>query len=90
MTTAAYFEYPTPIQMDKDSLTEILSGHHLNMPERVARGIWPHPPLRFGDLVRHLAEIVSSQQWFPAPFVAATPGEFVADVTAIERRGQSE
>jgi hypothetical protein len=73
--------------MDANSLIEILSGRHFNMAERIERGIWPHPPLRFDDLVEQLAEVVSVQLWFPREFRPARPGEMVADVTVIERRG---
>lgn len=76
--------------MDADTLTEILSGKHLSMPERIMRGAWPHPPLIFDDLVEHLAKIVAPHVWFPMPFRAAEPGDFVADLTAVEHRGPHE
>lgn len=72
--------------MDADTLTELLSGKHLSMAERTARGVWPHPPLRFSEVVHHLARVIESCQWFPRPWAAARPGELVADVTVIERR----
>jgi len=76
--------------MDADALTEILSGKHLSMQERITRGAWPHPPLIFVELVDHLASIVASSDWFPKPFRAARPGELVADLTAVEHRGPHE
>ncbi len=76
--------------MDADTLTEILSGKHLSMPDRVVRGVWPHPPLILADLVEHLAKIVASRDWFPKPFRRAEPGHLVADLTAVERRGAHE
>jgi hypothetical protein len=72
--------------MDVNTLTQILEGHHFSMPDRIALGAWPHEPLQFTYLVQHLAKVIASREWFPKPFRAATPGEFVADVTVIERK----
>jgi hypothetical protein len=72
--------------MDQDSLTQILSGHHFSMAERVSRGLWPHAPLRFRDMANHLARVITDRDWFPRRFVPAAVGETVADSTAIERR----
>jgi hypothetical protein len=76
--------------MDDDSLTEIVSGRHLNMPERRRRGIWPHPPMQFEAVVCHVAGLVRTREWFPQRFVPDVPGRPVADVTAIERRSDTE
>jgi hypothetical protein len=76
--------------MDAGTLTEILSGKHLSMPDRIDRGAWPHPPLLFADVVQHLASVVASRDWFPKPFRTAAPGDLVADLTAVERRGPHE
>jgi len=71
-------------------LTELLAGRHINMPERIARGAWPHAPLGFADLVNHLAGIVSHRRWFPQPWRECfSPCDPVADLTVIERRGES-
>ena len=59
------------------------------MPERIKRGVWPHPPLEFKAIVDHLAGVVRERVWFPRPFVPSKPGEPVADATAIERRSDS-
>jgi hypothetical protein len=71
--------------MDAESLTHLLSGGHYSVPERVARGIWPHPPLIFEDLVEHLAAVIQTRQWFPHELTAHKPGEFVAEGGVIER-----
>ena len=76
--------------MDANSLTQILAGRHFNMTERIERGIWPHPPLKFCDLVRHLAEVLASQEWFPEKFIPARPGHIVADVVVVERSGSRD
>jgi hypothetical protein len=51
--------------MDSESLTHLLGGGHYNVPDRIKRGIWPHPPLRFEDLVQHLAQVIAARDWFP-------------------------
>jgi len=72
--------------MDDESLTEILSGRHFSMVERAQRGLWPHPPLRFDDIVGRLAAVLRERDWFPRAFTPARPGDAVADFTAVERR----
>jgi len=75
--------------MDPDSLKFLLSGGHYNVPDRIARGIWPHPPLKFSEVVDFLAEILKNQEWFPFQWQERKPGEFLDDVGVIERRGQN-
>lgn len=71
--------------MDDKHLIEILSGRHFSMAERFERGIWPHPPLRLGEVVRCLAGVLREREWFPYEFVPAGPGGAVADITSVER-----
>lgn len=59
------------------------------MPERLARGLWPHPPLRYSDLVRHLAELLRREVSFPKPWKSHERGEVVAEGGVIERRGDT-
>jgi hypothetical protein len=72
--------------MDPQTLTELLAGRHFGMEERIKRGAWPHPPLHFHDLTRHLAQVLTEQQWFPHPWHERQPHEAVADRTVIERQ----
>lgn len=72
--------------MDDESLTDLLSGRHFSMPERIRRGIWPHAPLPYETVASHLARLIRARPWFPLLFIPARPGEEVPDVTAIERR----
>ena len=76
--------------MDSAFLTELLAGRHFNMEERVTRGVWPHPPLQFADLTRHLARVIEERGVFPSPWSERRPNAPVRDRTAIERRGPSE
>ena len=56
------------------------------MPDRISRGLWPHPPLKFADVLDHLATILESGQWFPCEWRAAIPGEPVHEGGVIERK----
>jgi|SRR5579859_980800 len=51
--------------MDPETLTFLLSGGHLSVPERQARGLWPHPPLKFEDLVAHIVAALEAKGCFP-------------------------
>ena len=44
--------------MDKDILTFLLKGGHINVPDRKAKGIWPHPPLKYMDVRSHLVDLL--------------------------------
>ncbi len=76
--------------MDEESLTEILSGRHFSVPERIERGLWPHAPLRLKDVIAHLSALIQTRPWFPKAFRPARSGELVADVTAIEHQKNGE
>ena len=71
--------------MDSESLTFLLRGGHYNVPDRIARGIWPHPPLPFDALVEHLAQIIQKERWFPYEPKAHNIGEPVDEMGFIER-----
>ena len=57
------------------------------MPDRIARGLWPHPPLKLNALARHVVRLVKKEGAFPYPFAAHVSGEPVAEGGVIERRG---
>ena len=71
--------------MDSESLTFLLGGGHYDVPTRIARGIWPHPPLRFDDLVAHLVRLISERRWFPYEFIPHQPGKAVDEFGVLER-----
>lgn len=56
------------------------------MEQRRARGIWPHSPLRFEDLVRHLAAILEHERWFPFEQQARASGEAAYEGVLVERK----
>ena len=72
--------------MDHKTLTLLLSEQHLNMSDRIARGLWPHSPLGFSDLVQHLAEILRQETSFPKPWRPHEPGQLVVEGGVIEKR----
>jgi hypothetical protein len=74
--------------MDSDTLTFLLRGGHLNMTERTERGLWPHPPLKLSEIVRHLAKILQSEKSFPREWIPAVPGEPVWEGGVIERKAR--
>jgi len=73
--------------MDDETLISLLCGQHLSMPDRLARGVWPHPPLQYSDLVHHLAELLRREVSFPRPWRSHEPGRVVHDGGVIERCG---
>ena len=56
------------------------------MPDRLERGIWPHPPLLFSNLVRHIATILASDRWFPREWHPHTEGQAVYEGGVIEQK----
>jgi hypothetical protein len=71
--------------MDDQTLIILLSGGHLNMPDRITSGVWPHPPIRFEDVVQFLTNHIQTVQWFPREFKSAQLGEPVQEGGVIER-----
>ena len=76
--------------MDAETLTFLLRGGHVNMPERLERGIWPHPPLAFQHVVQHLAAVLTRSEWFPCAPADAAEGAWVERLAegrfAVHRR----
>jgi len=72
--------------MDSESLDYLLKGGHYNVPDRIARGIWPHAPLQMTDLVTHVVSALDRERWFPHEWVPRKDGEMIDDVIVIERQ----
>jgi hypothetical protein len=68
-------------------LTFLLRGGHMNMPDRIARGLWPHPPLKYRDLLEHLSAILEREDWFPYEWKAPVEGEYINERISVERQG---
>ena len=54
--------------MNDETVLYLLRGGHISMDERTKLGIWPHAPLRLGDLTRFLAAVLERERWFPCPY----------------------
>ena len=74
--------------MDKETLTFLLRFGHISMSERIERGLWPHPPLKFSEVVKHLADVIQHERWFPCEWQAATSGEPIREGDIIERKAR--
>jgi hypothetical protein len=74
--------------MDSETLTFLLRGGHLTMSERIEKGIWPHPPLKYNDVLRHLTRLIEAENWFPHEWKPAVPGEPVNEHAVIENRSR--
>jgi hypothetical protein len=75
--------------MDIESLRYLLSGGHYNVPDRIARGIWPHPPLKYDELVEFLAVILKNERWFPREWKPYIKGEAINEFGTIEHQSQN-
>jgi len=63
--------------MDKDLLTFLLEGGHLNMLERVDKKAWPHAPLKYEAVLEHLAALIENRIWFPADLTSEREGVII-------------
>ncbi|MGA9391990.1 MAG: hypothetical protein WBV69_16285 [Candidatus Sulfotelmatobacter sp.] len=74
--------------MDEETLTMLLRGEHLSLPDRIARGSWPHPPLRFSQVLAHLTKLLDQHKWFPREWKPYRVGEPVQEGGTIEHQGR--
>jgi len=75
--------------MDSETLTLLLRGEHVDMSERIKRGIWPHAPIKLAEVINHLARVIESEKWFPREWKPAVPGDVVCEGGVIERQSPS-
>lgn len=54
------------------------------MAERIARGVWPHPPLNLSEVLAHLTKILNQRRWFPREWQAHREGAPVPEGGTIE------
>ena len=73
--------------MDEETLTILLRGGHINMPERIARGAWPHLPLKVAEVLGHLPKLIQQHKWFPRECQPHREGQPVHEGGTIERQG---
>ena len=60
------------------------------MPDRIERGLWPYPPLRFSEVVSHLATILQAERWFPREWHPYVDGKPVYEGGIIERKDNAK
>ncbi len=76
--------------MDSETLTLLLRQGHLDMKTRIERGIWPHPPLKYDDVLQHLIKVIEKETWFPRIWEAAVTGKAVKEGGVIERQSPNK
>jgi hypothetical protein len=74
-------------KMDDETLTTLLRGGHISMTDRVARGLWPHAPLRFSEILAHLTRLLNQHTWFPYEWRPHREGEPVHEGGVVEHQG---
>ena len=73
--------------MDNETLLFLLKGGHLSMPDRIARGAWPHAALSFDEVANYLAMVLEQNEcWFPYRWEPHRPGQPVREGGTIERQ----
>jgi hypothetical protein len=72
--------------MDDETLAILLRGGHINMPERIARGAWPHAPLALAEVLSHLTKLIERHKWFPRESKPHREGQPVHEGGTIERQ----
>ena len=73
--------------MDDEILLFLLRGGHLSMPDRIATGAWPHPPLHFDSVADFLSGVLATADtWFPYRLEDRQLGEPVREGGTIERK----
>jgi len=71
--------------MDKDNLLFLLKGGHIDMPMRVAKKLWPHPPLLLSECIGVILDFLKSNKFFPVPWTEKKNGELIGDLMVIEK-----
>ena len=73
-------------EMDFETLTFLLRGGHMSMPDRIERGLWPHPPMKFCEVASRLASILRKNRWFPCEWHPNMQDQRVREGGVIERK----
>jgi hypothetical protein len=57
------------------------------MPDRIARGVWPHSTVPFEAIAKHLAAVIEQGDvWFPYRWEPPGTGQLVREGGTIERQ----
>ena len=74
--------------MDEETLNFLLAGGRISMEDRIAKGLWPHPPLSMRMLAAHIARRVRRDGYVPRPWQDHVQGESVLEGGVLEQRGR--
>lgn len=76
--------------MDYATMIFLLKGGHIDMPSRIKKKIWPHPPLRLKECIKAVTAYLETNKYFPAPWVEKKDGELIGDSVTIERKEKNQ
>lgn len=71
--------------MDKETLLFLLKEGHMDMSNRIGKGLWPHPPLHLKDCVIVIIEALEQDKYFPYCWIDKQDGELIDDIAVIEK-----
>ncbi len=72
--------------IDDETLTFLLKHGHLDQQELLKRGIDPYQPLKYADVVDHLAKVLQTEKWFPRYWEPASAGQAIHEMIIVERK----
>jgi hypothetical protein len=72
--------------IDDETLTFLLKHGHLDRQELLKRGIDFYQPLKYADVVNHLAKVLQKETWFPRYWEPEAVGEAIYEGIVIERK----
>jgi len=72
--------------IDDETLTFLLRHGHLNQQELLNRGLDSSQPLKFNDVVNHLAKVLKNEKWFPRYWEPEAAGEAIYEGIIVERK----
>jgi len=72
--------------IDDDTLTFLLKHGHLNQQELSERGLDSSKPLKYADVVNHLAKVLQTEKWFPRCWEPEAAGEAIYEMIIVERK----
>lgn len=74
--------------IDDETLTFLLKHGHIDREELLKRGLDPSQPLKYTEIVDHLAKILRTERWFPRHWRPEAEGETIYEMIIIERRSR--
>ena len=72
--------------IDDETLTFLLKHGHLDQQELLKRGIHSYHPLKYADVVDHLAKVLQNEKWFPRYWQPEAEGEPIHEGIVVERK----